>query len=63
MLDLGSLGLAWAEGLKTAGHGDWRLPDAKELQKGLERVCAEEGVLFSMVQTPVGARCAECAPV
>jgi hypothetical protein len=24
--------LAWAEGLTYAGHADWRLPDAKELQ-------------------------------
>lgn len=27
---------------------DLPLPDSKELQKGLERVCSEEGVLFSM---------------
>ncbi len=24
--------LAWSENLETAGYGDWRLPDAKELQ-------------------------------
>jgi len=24
--------LAWCEGLELAGHGDWRLPNAKELQ-------------------------------
>ena len=28
--------LAWAESLELAGHDDWRLPDAKELQSILD---------------------------
>ena len=28
----GQQALAWAEDLNYAGHGDWRLPNAKELQ-------------------------------
>lgn len=57
--------LAYAEGLVLAGHGDWRLPSAKELQSIVDYSrapipsgCAAIDPLFSLseIQDPAGQR-------